>query len=176
MTSNYLKKHIILTIACVVLCTFSLQSCKVNYSLTGISVGNAKSFQVNFFQNNARLIEPGIDILFTNTLYDLIVNQTSLEPSDNNGDLVYEGEITDYRIAPMTATADQRAAQNRLTISVNVRFFNKTDEEQNFEQNFSFFYDYGANDQLTGSIRDTALEVIYERITQDIFQKSLANW
>ena len=155
---------------------FNIQSCKVSYSFTGANIGSAETFQVNFFQNNAQLIEPGIDIQFTNALYDIIANQTSLKPTDNGGDLVYEGEIVEYRIAPMTATADQRAAQNRLTISVNVRFFNKTDEEQDFEQRFSFFFDYDANAQLSGSVRDSALDVIYERITQDIFQKSLANW
>ena len=75
----------------------------------------------------------------------------------------------------MTATAEQRAAQNRLTIAVNVRFFNKTKEDSDFEQLFSFFYDYDANAQLA-SIRDEAHQVIFERINQDIFNKSLADW
>ena len=76
----------------------------------------------------------------------------------------------------MTATAQNTAAQNRLTISVNVRYFNTLEEEKDFEQRFSFFYDYPANAQLVGAIKDEAFEVIFERITQDIFNASLANW
>lgn len=151
-------------------------SCKMSYGFTGADTGNAKTFQVNFFQNNAALIEPGIDIQFTNELQDLIQNQTNLSLVNTGGDLVYEGEITEYRISPMTATSDQRAAQNRLTISVNVRFFNTLDEEKDFEQRFSFFYDYPASSQLVGGVKDTAIEEIFDRLTQDIFNASLANW
>jgi hypothetical protein len=92
------------------------------------------------------------------------------------GEILYEGEIVDYRITPMTATADQRAAQNRLTITINVRFSNRNKEDDNFEKRFSFFYDFDANQQLVGSQLTTALDVIFERITQDIFNESLAKW
>jgi hypothetical protein len=146
------------------------------YSFTGADTGAAKTFQVNFFPNNAQLIEPGIDILFTNSLQDLIQNQTNLSLVNSGGDLTYEGEITEYRSSPMTATADQRAAQNRLTISVNVRYFNRLDEEKDFERRFSFFFDYPANQQLVGTTKDVAIETIYERLTLDIFNASLANW
>ena len=67
-------------------------------------------------------------------------------------------------------------AQNRLTISINVRFFNKNSEEKGFEQRFSFYKDYTGQSLLTGSELDDALNEIFERITQDIFNKSLANW
>ena len=67
-------------------------------------------------------VEPGIDRDFTIALQDLIVNQTNLELVNSNGDLVYEGEITEYRISPTTATAENTAAQNRLTIGVNCTF------------------------------------------------------
>jgi hypothetical protein len=150
-------------------------SCGI-YSFTGADTGNAKSFQVNFFQNNAQLIEPQLDIDFTNALQDLIVNQTNLDLVTTGGDLIFEGEIVEYRIAPMTATADSRAAQNRLTIGVNVRYFNTLDEEKDFEQRFSFFYDYPADSQLTGATKEAAFAEIFERITQDIFNTSLANW
>ena len=90
-------------------------------------------------------------------------------------DLLYEGEIVEYRISPMSATSQQTAAQNRLSIAVNVRFFNNTKEDVDFEQRFSFFYDYPANSQLA-SVKDEAHQVIFERITQDIFNKSLADW
>ena len=157
-----------------------LQGCGV-YNFTGGDVGTAKTFEVSYFQNFATqspgsTFEPGLDRDFTLALQDLISNQTSLTlVSQGGGDLLYEGEIIEYRIAPMTATAEQNAAQNRLTISVNVRFYNKTKEDVDFDRRFSFFFDYDAN-SLLESVRSEAHEVIFERLTQDIFNASLADW
>ena len=152
-------------------------SCSVKYSLTGASISpETKTFQVNYFQNTAPLIEPGIERDFTNKLIDLLINQTSLELVKSNGDLTYEGEIVEYRISPTTATANNTAAQNRLTIAVNVRFFDKSDSEADFEKRFSFYYDYAGNIQLVGGQKDNAVDEIFERITQDIFNASLAKW
>jgi len=154
-----------------------LWSCSVKYSLTGASISpETKTFQVNYFQNNSTLIEPGIDRDFTNKLIDLLINQTSLDLVKSNGDLLYEGEIVEYRISPTTATANNTAAQNRLTIGVNVRFIDKNDAEAEFEKRFSFYYDYPGSSQLIGSQKDTAVDEIFERITQDVFNASLAKW
>ena len=151
-----------------------ISSCGI-YNFTGGSTGSAKTFQVNFFQNRAPLIEPGMDREFTFYLQDLINNQTNLSLTNSNGDLVYEGEITNFTVAPMAATADQRAAQNRLTVTVNVRFTNNKEEDKDFEKQFSHYYDFPANAQLS-SVKSAAFEAIFERIGQDIFNASLANW
>jgi len=165
----------LLIIAFSITISLLVNSCG-NYNFTGTGKIDAKSFQVNYFQNNAELIEPGIELLFTRELQDILQNQTNLNLVNQGGDLLYEGEIVDYRITPMTATADQRAAQNRLTITVNIRFVNRKKEDDNFEKRFSFFYDFDANQQLVGSQLTTALDVIFERITQDVFNESLAKW
>ena len=152
-------------------------SCSVKYSFTGASISTkTKSFQVNYFQNNSALVEPGIDRDFTNKLIDLLINQTSLELVKSNGDLIFEVEIIEYRISPTTATANNTAAQNRLTIGINVRFFDKNDSESDFEKRFSFYYDFPGNSQLIGSQKETAVDEIFERITQDIFNEALAKW
>ena len=166
-------KHLQYTIALLFL--FTLQSCSV-YNFTGAKI-DAKTFQVNYFQNKADLIEPGIERAFTQKLQNLILNQTNLSLTTSNADLVYEGEIVGYKITPMTATADQRAAQNRLTITVNVRFTNKNKEEDNFtDKKFSFYKDYDGSTQLVGSQLTSVLDEIFERITLDIFNASLAKW
>ncbi|MCK5441351.1 MAG: LptE family protein [Maribacter sp.] len=157
----------------------SLVSCGI-YNFTGGNVGTAVTFQVNYFQNYATqspgsTFEPGMDRDFTLALQDRILNQSSLDLTPSNGDLVYEGEIVEYRISPMSATAQQTAAQNRLSIGIAVRFYNKTKEDADFERRFSFFYDYPANAQLS-SVKSEAHEIIFERITQDIFNESLADW
>lgn len=76
----------------------------------------------------------------------------------------------------MTATADQQASQNRLKIRINVRFTNKKTEKDDFEKAFEFYYDYPATSQLNGALLSKALDEIFERITQDIFNESLAKW
>lgn len=147
------------------------------YSFTGASISaKTKTFQVNRFENNSLLVEPGLEVDFRNALISLLENQTNLTNVNSNGDIVYEGEITDYRISPTTATAQQTAAQNRLTITVKVHFYDKNDEEAEFDQSFTFFYDYAGNAQLIGSQKSTAIEEIFERITQDVFNASLAKW
>ena len=169
MTCKFSKKIIALASLLILGCG--------SYSFTGISISpNTKTFQVNYFQNRSDLIEPGIERDFTLALQDIILNQTNLSLVKSNGDILYEGEITEYRISPTTATANNTADQNRLTISINVRFFNKNDEEADFEKRFSFFYDYAGSAQLIGSQKSTAIKEIYDRITQDIINASLANW
>lgn len=162
----------------IIFCTvllLSIISCGV-YSFTGGDTGNAKTLQVNYFPNNAPLVEPGLSQRFTQDLQDLFLRQTNLSLVKSGGDLFFEGEITNYRVTPMTATAEQTAAQSRLTIVVNVRFYNKLDEKKDFEKSFTHFSDFDANDQLTGSVLEGALDEIFERITQDIFNASVANW
>lgn len=150
-------------------------SCGI-YSFTGADTGDAETFTVRQFQNEADLVEPGIDRTFTIELQDLIQNQTNLGLTNNGGDLIFEGEITQYYIAPMTSQRDNTAAQNRLTIGINVRFTNTLDPDKDFERQFSFYYDYPGQQQLTGSLLDTAIEEIYEQITQDVFNEALTDW
>ncbi len=146
------------------------------YSFTGGSTGDSETVQVDFFPNNARLVEPTVSQKFTLELQDLFIRQTNLKSVRSGGDLHFEGEISQYRIIPVSATAEQTAALNRLTVGVNVRFYNKLVPDDDFERSFSFFSDFDANAQLTGSVLEDALDEIFERITQDIFNASVAKW
>ena len=151
------------------------------YSFTGASIPpGVTTFQVNFFENLAgnrpgSTVEPGLDNDFTNALQDIIINQTTLNLVSEDGQLVYEGEIIKYSVTPMSATAEITAAQNRLQMTVDFRFFNIKKEEDNFEKKYSFFYDFPAELQVYDVI-DTAHKEIFDRITQDIFNESLAKW
>jgi len=159
----------------ILLSIYLVQGCGV-YSFTGGSTGDAETIQIDFFPNNARLVEPSLSQKFTIALQDLFLRQTNLNLTNAGGDLHFEGEITQYRIVPIAATAQQTAAQNRLTIAVRVRFFNRLIEEDNFEQTFSFYSDYDANVRLIGGVLDTAYEEIFERLTMDIFNAAVAKW
>ena len=152
-----------------------LLNCKAKYSLDGIDTNNAKTFQVNLFENKADLIEPGLENNFTLVLQNLLQNHTKLNLEKSNGDLFYEGEIIDYRISPTTATNINEASQNRLTISVKCHFLNRLSHYE-FDKTFSFFYDYPKNSQLVGNLKIEAIKEIFERISQNIFNESLAKW
>ena len=155
-------------------------SCGI-YSFTGSSIPiGVETFQVDYFENTAggrpgSTIEPGLDRDFTIALQDLIVNQTSLNLVNQGGDIIYSGEIVDFSVTPMAATAEIKAAQNRLTMAVMVNYENVLNEEDNIKESFSFYYDFPGNLQVY-DIKDAALEEIFERIIQDIFNETLAKW
>lgn len=152
-----------------------LPGCGV-YSFTGASVpAEAKTVSVLYFPNNANLVYPMLSSMLTNTLRDYFMNQTSLSEVDNNGDLAIEGEIVGYETAPTAITGDQTAALNRLTITVNVRFFNKFDESKNFEQKFTQYEDYSSSQDLN-SVQETLSNTIVEKLCEDIFNKAVVNW
>jgi len=173
MTLNYKFIYLLLFV-------FIIKSCG-NYSFTGASIPEGtESFQVNFFENEAgnsmgSIFEPGLDRDFTIALQDILQNQTNLQLVSSDGDLIYEGEITEYRVSPMTATSNLQASQNRLTVGINVMFTNLKKEDDNFERRFTFYYDYPAEVQLL-NVKSEAHDIIFERITQDIFNASLAKW
>ena len=164
-----------ITFLASILILLTLVSCSV-YSFTGGSTGEAKTVQVDYFPNSARLVEPTVSQKFTTELQDLFTRQTNLKLTNTGGDLHFEGEISEYRIIPVSATAEQTAALNRLSVGVRVRFFNKLVPDDDFEKSFSFFSDFDANAQLTGTVLEDALTEIFERITQDIFNASVAKW
>jgi hypothetical protein len=174
MISN-LKKILL-----IFLLLINFQSCGI-YSFTGASIPpGVTTFQVNFFENLAgnrpgSTVEPGLDNDFTNALQDIIINQTNLNLVSEGGELIYEGEITKYSVTPMAATANITAAQNRLEMSVDFRFFNIKKEDDDFEKKYSFFYDFPAELQVYDVI-DSAHKEIFDRITQDIFNDTLAKW
>ena len=68
--------------------------------------------------------------------------------------------------------------EGEYMVNQNLRtlFYNRKKEEDDLEQSFSFFYDYPGSAQLVGSQKTTAHEEIFERITQDIFNATLAKW
>ena len=164
----------------IILYVFIIKGCGI-YSFTGASIPpGVSTFQVNFFENQAgnrpgSTVEPGLDNEFTNALQDLIMNQTNLDLVTSDGQLIYEGEITEYSVTPMSATAEITAAQNRLKMSVSFRYINTKLEEDDYSKTYSFFYDFPAELQVF-DVKDAAHKEIFDRITQDIFNDTLAKW
>ena len=171
-TLRLLKKACCLV---VLLSCCLLNSCGI-YTFSGASIpAEAKTVSVQYFPNNAQLVNPLLSTSLTNALNDMFVNQTTLQSVAQNGDLALEGEITGYTTSPIAITGNQTAAMNRLTVTVNVRFTNKYDESKNFEQNFSQYQDYPSGQDLS-SVQDVLVETIVQDLCQDIFNKAVVNW
>ncbi len=156
-------------------CCLLLSSCGI-YSFSGASIpAEAKTVSVQYFPNNAQLVNPLLSNTLTNALNDIFVNQTTLQSVAQNGDLALEGEITGYSTSPIAITGNQTAAMNRLTVTVNVRFTNKYDESKSFEQSFSQYQDYPSGQDLS-SVQDVLVEEIVNNLCEDIFNKAVVNW
>lgn len=155
---------------------FLLTSCKVNYSFTGASISpDIKTVSIVYFPNYAPLAQPTLSQVFTESLKDYFLSQTSLKLTDKYGDIEFSGEIIDYKTEPMAVTQDETAAVNRLTITVKVKYKNSKDETQNFEKTFSKneTYDSGRN---LNDVEPELIPQIVDQIVQDIFNASLGNW
>lgn len=153
----------------------SLWSCGI-YSFTGASIPpEARTISVAFFPNDAPLVQPTLSQRFTDELQTKFLRQTNLRLVDNGGDLHFEGSITGYSTTPTAIAGDDRAALNRLTITVRVKFVNEYDEKNSFERTFSRFYDYPSDLSLS-QIENEAIDIINEALVEDIFNQAVVNW
>ena len=151
-------------------------SCKVNYSFTGASVSSdIKTFSVKYFQNNAPIVNPSLSQTFAEKLKDKIISQASLSHTDKQADLIFEGSITGYSTAPIAIQSNETAAQNRLTITINVKFTSTKNEKQNFESAFSRYADYDSRKNLSDVEQELSVAIL-DQIVDDVFNKVFINW
>ena len=155
---------------------FFLPSCKVSYSFTGASISpSVKTVTIPYFPNNAGLVVPTLSRTVTDGLRDYFTSQTNLVQVDRGGDLVLDGSITQYFVQPVAIQGNETAAMNRLTITVSVKFTNKTDPKQNWESSFSRYQDYASSYNLS-AVQEGLIAEITNQLVQDIFNKAVVNW
>ncbi|GAB3904004.1 hypothetical protein GCM10028803_33320 [Larkinella knui] len=146
------------------------------YSFTGTTLDpNIKTITVNTFTTSAAGGPANLTLTFTEKLKEYYQRYTNMKVVPANGDIVLEGSITGYDVLPVAATASDQAAQNRLQITVQVRFSNSKDETKNFDQPFSFYQDFPANQTLTQS-ESRLVPKIQDQLVLDIFNKTAADW
>ncbi len=154
---------------------FLLQACGI-YSFTGASIPpEVKTISIQYFSNNAPLIQPTLSQSFTDALKDKFTNQTNLTLINRGGDINIEGSVTNYSVSPVAIQSSDMAALNRLTITVSVKFTNNIDEKQNFETTFSRYADYSSSESLS-SVEESLIKQIDDELIEDIFNKSVVNW
>ncbi len=170
-----LKKGNIFLLLVASMLLISMQSC-VKYSFSGASIPKeAKTASVKTFSNNASLVNPTLSNLLTEELRTKIQSQSNLSLVGYSADLAFEGEIVQYYTQPIAIQGNQTAALNRLAITVNVRFFNRLNEKQNFEQSFSRYLDYDSQKNLS-DVESELVRQINELLVEDIYNKAFVNW
>nr|WP_321354828.1 LptE family protein [uncultured Draconibacterium sp.] len=151
-------------------------SCKVSYSFTGANLSpEVKTFTVYYFPNRARLVNPTLSQNFTEKLREKLTRQTSLNELSESGDLEFQGEITGYELKPMSVQKADVVAQTRLTITIKLKYTNNKVTEDNFEKSFSAYEDFDSNLSISSEEERLSTEII-EKLTEDIFNATIANW
>ncbi len=145
------------------------------YSFSGASTEGLSTVSIQYFQNRASLVQPGLSQNLTDALIDKCKSQTNLNVINGLGDANFEGEISDYNTKPLTVSADATAAMNRFTITVKVKFTNAADPDMSFEQSFSRYEDYNSSFDLS-AVEAELSEKIIEMIVEDIFNRAFVNW
>jgi len=149
--------------------------CKI-YSFSGANTEGLKSVSVQYFQNRASLVQPELSQIITEALTRKCQAQTNLKIVVNDvGDSNFEGDITKYQTVTQTISGDARAAVNRFTIAVKVRYTNSFDSKSSYEKVFERFEDYDSNLNLS-QVEGTLVAKIVDMLVEDIFNAAFVNW
>ena len=152
-------------------------SCTISYKLNGASIDYTTTKTISFeaFPIKAPLVYAPLAVNFNDELTGKFASQTRLEQVRQDGDLQISGAITGYSLSPQAVKADAYAAQTRLTIKVKVKFVNKTNPSEAFEQEFSAYRDFDATRLLT-DVQDELCNEMIKELVEQIFNATVANW
>lgn len=170
-------------LAILTLLLFSVSSCGI-YSFDGASIDytTTKTVSIANFINEIGSGPPNMAQTFTEGLKDYFQRRTKLEITQTQGDLQFEGGITDYRVAPQAISSSGSSTRAdgtglmRLTIVVAVIFTNTQDEEASFQRPFSFYADYDPSTTTLNAVEEDLVEEIFDALYFDIFQEAVARW
>lgn len=153
-----------------------VHSCGI-YSFTGTSIQpDVETVTINYFDYQALKVNPSLSNDLTTALQDKFLKLTKLEQVDMDGDLEISGAVTGYDVAATAITANEQAAQNRLTVTVKISFTNRKYPEDDFQdKSFSAFADFDAM-QSIDAVEASLCEEIIEQLCDDMFNATVANW
>lgn len=150
-------------------------SCGI-YSHSGASIPpDAKTFYVDYINNQASIVMPTLSQTLTEKLKQKFITETPLKLGGKDADLFFSGKITDYKVVPAAVQGDQQNAVNRLNITIEITFENRKDETKNFTQTFTNAADYPASQNLNDKEKDL-IETIGNMLVSEVFNKAFINW
>lgn len=165
-----------LVIACLAVVAM-VSSCRVSYKFNGASIDYAKTktIQIDNFPIRSAYVWAPMQSIFQNKLSDIYASQTRLKQVKRNGDLQLSGEITGFDQFNKGISSDGYSSQVQLKMTVNVRFVNNANHNEDFERTFSATAEYDATQQLT-AVQEELVTQMTKDITDQIFNATVANW
>ena len=147
------------------------------YSFSGTSIdSDVNTITINYFEYKAQTVNPSLSNDITEALRTRFRRMTRLEQVEQDGDLEIVGQITGYAVAPAAITANEVAARNKLTVTVQVDFINRKHPEEDFEKkSFSNYAEYDSTNSLD-AVEQTLCAEIIDKIIEDIFNATVAQW
>lgn len=154
-----------------------LVSCSVSYKFNGASIdySKTKTIQIADFPIRSSYVWGPMGPMFNNELKDKFANNTRLIQVKRNGDLKIEGEITQYSQRNKSVSSDGHSAQTELSMTVNVRFTNNSNHEEDFERQFTATSSYETTQSLN-AVQDELVTQMVDDLTDQIFNATVANW
>jgi hypothetical protein len=155
----------------------TISACSVSYKFNGASIdySETKTIQIAEFPIRSSYVWGPMGPMFNNQLKDQFANHTRLEQVKRNGDLKIEGEITRYEQRNKSVSAEGYSAMTELTMTVNVRFTNNKNHNEDFEQQFSASASYETTQSLN-SVQEELVTQMVKDLCDQIFNKTVANW
>lgn len=175
MASNNITRR--LRYAAALLAAVIITGCTVSYKFTGASIDytKVKTISLETFQNRAAYQWGPMATMFNEALNDIFVQQTKLEQVARGGDLQLAGEITAYDQFNKSISSDGYSSMVQLKMTVNVRFTNNTNHDEDFERQFSATRDFDATQSLD-SVQEELVDQMIKEIVEAIFNAAVANW
>ena len=163
-------------LAAVALAALCVHSCGI-YSFTGTSIQpDVKTVTINYFEYKALKVNPTLSNSMTESLKDKFRKMTRLEQVDMDGDIEITGAVTGYDVRAMAITADEVAAQNRLTVTVKIDFTNRKYPEDDFQgKSFSAYADYDSTQSLD-AVEGTLCDEIKEKGCVQCYSSELVGY
>ena len=154
-----------------------LLSCSISYKFNGASIDytKTKTIQISDFPIRSNYVWGPMASIFNNELKDQYANHTKLQQVKRNGDLKLDGEITRYEQRNKSVSAQGSSAQVELSMTVNVRFTNNVNHNEDFEKQFTASQSYDSNLSLN-SVQEELVTQMVKDITDQIFNATVANW
>ena len=146
------------------------------YSFSGTSIQpDVKTITIEYFEYKALKVNPQLATKLTDDMREKFHRLTRLEQVEQDGDLNIYGEVTGYEVSATSITAGETAARNRLTVTIKVTFNNRKYPEDDFDKSFSAYADFDST-QLLDAVQDSLCEEIVEKLIDDVFNASVAQW
>lgn len=167
-----MNKYIHLAISgCIVLLLAS--ACGI-YSFTGAST-SAKTISIDYFPSKAANAPVKAAQLFTEALKNKFTTEGNLKLVNNNGELRFNGYISNYTVASRAPVAGEQSGIIQITMTVKVEYANSLDEKDKWSQEFTRFAQYESSQSLT-SVEEAKIREINTQLVEDIFNKALVKW